>query len=409
MDHRFFIYTANHGKQDGIEDYLTLIKNVLGSRGFQVEVSSTLRTDGTNIIIDEFTNCIENRRIAEFRKNNPERRCVLVLTEFWERKFGVESFNHFGGLFDSATIALFNVYLRMFRNDFPAIRIRDMAALLLQSPVLIAHGAITLMKYLALKLTGKKVASPVAYFLRRHHRLIYFHMRYLGLMAHLCYADAVIASHEAITRGFSGAIDIPKGKLKFLGVVYPELDEQNILGSLMKQKNPFVEITGSITSNRLKWVNRLNNLIELSGIHDVFGLTKPLPFSLLSSGEKFERAAYSLHPPQTKNWPYCSPTRIYRALQVDHNLPVLTKHFGQNPIEDVCFILKDQRSVLEMLEMYSDRTAMLNFVTPRIRKYNEIVKQRNDFLVKSLVESSETLDTSSKALDTSKNAGFAQI
>lgn len=66
MDSRLFIYTGNHGKQDGIEDYLTLCKNVFGSRGFQVEVSTTLHINSTNIIIDEFTNYIENKSIAAF-------------------------------------------------------------------------------------------------------------------------------------------------------------------------------------------------------------------------------------------------------------------------------------------------------------------------------------------------------
>ena len=386
MDRRLFIYTANHGKQHGIEDYLTLLKSMLASRGFHVEVSSRLRKDATNIIIDEFTNCIENRRIAEFRKNNPNSHCVFVLTEFWERKFGVESLNHFGGLFDSAFIALFNVYLRVYRDDFPPIRARDLAVLLLHSPILVACFAANFAKYLALKLMGKNIGYPLGNFFGRHHRLIYFHMRYLGLKAHLRYADAVITSHEAIMQGFSGAIDISREKLKFLGVVYPEFNEQNVLNSLMKDKKPYVEITGSVTSYRHKWIKRLNHFIGLLGINNIFGMTKSLPFSVLPSGKQLECAAYSLHPPQTRKWPYCSPTRIYRALEVDHNLPIVTKHFGQNPIEDVCFVLKGQNSVIEMVEMYFDRAALFNFVEPRIKKYNEIAKQRNNLVVKSLLK-----------------------
>ena len=390
MDCRLFIYTGNHGKQDGIEDYLTLFKNVLGSRGFQIEGSSTLRANATNVIIDEFTNYIENPRIAAFRKNNPNSRCIYVLTEFAGRKWGVESLNHFGGLFDSASIALFNVYLRLFRDDFSSVRVRDVLALLMHSPILAAYFAATFAKYLGLKLLGKKTGNPVGNFLRRHHRLIYLHMRYLGLKAHLQYADAVITSHEFIMQGFTGELGVNGEKLKFLGVIYPEFAEQNVLKSLMEGKKPYVEITGSVTAYRKKILARVNSRIMLLGINNVFGICKSLPFSRMTSGKQLERAAYSLHPPQTRSWPYCSPTRIYRALEVDHNLPVLTKHFSQNPIEDVCFILKGQRSIIEMVEMYFDRASLLDYVVPRIRKYNEIVKQRNDLVVKSLLEISET-------------------
>jgi len=92
-----------------------------------------------------------------------------------------------------------------------------------------------------------------------------------------------------------------------------------------------------------------------------------------------------LHPPQTKKWPYCSPTRIFRALIVDHNLPVLTKNFRQNPIEDVCFFMEGDRSIMTLYEMYKDRNLLRDFICPRISKYNRIAKERNDKLVAQLI------------------------
>lgn len=387
MDCPLFIYIGNHGKQEGVEDYLALLKKVLDSRGFQVEVSSTLRTNSINIIIDEFTNYIENCRIAEFRKNNPNNQCVFLLTEFAERKFGVESFNHFGGLFDSAFIALINVCLRLLRDDFASVRISDFAVLLLYSPVLAIYSLAVFPKYITFKLLRRKLPGRRAKdFFSSHHRLIYFHMRYLGLKAHLKYADAVISSHDLIMPGFEEDFGVDGQKLQFLGVIYPELNKQHILESLMVGKKLFIEITGSVTKYRRKWINRINLRLKLLGINNVFGKCKALPFSCLASvsGKPPIRAAYSLHPPQTRNWKYCSPMRIYRALEIDHNLPVLTKHFAHHPIEDVTLLLKDWGSLVEMADMFHNKDAMLHFMETKIQTYNEIVKQRNDILAQSL-------------------------
>jgi hypothetical protein len=384
MDSRLFIYTGNHGKQDGIEDYLTLCKNVFGSRGFQVEVSTTLHINSTNIIIDEFTNYIENKRIAAFSKDSPNNRCIYLLTEFKERKYGIESLNHFGGLFDSAIIALINVYLRKSRDDFPSLRFRNYVALLLYSPVLFIYFLFSVTNYIALKFLKKKASNPVAKFLRKQHKLIYFHMRYLGLKAHLKYADAAMSSHELIMQGYDEELGSDGKALKFLGVIYPEFNKQNVIKQLMIDKKLFFEITGTVTQYRKKWLKKINFQITLRGLNNIFGQCKALPFSVLASGKKIERAAFSLHPPQTRNWKYCSSMRIYRALEIDHNLPVLIKNFAQNPIENVCFLLKDWNSLGEVSELFFNREAMIGFVEPKIEAYNEIVKQHNNDLVEAL-------------------------
>ena len=421
MGRRLFIYTGNHGKQGGIEDYVSLLKHVLGARGFQVETSPTLRANSLNIIIDEFTNYIENRRIAKFCRSNLNNRCVFILTEFATCRLGVESFNHFGGLLDTAIIALCNVSLRWFRQDFPAVRIRDLAVLLLCSPILAGYFLTILVQYAALRLLARdrrcpvkeslarydrliysqlrlgraygcpllqmlkgNRRSPVGEFLFRHHRLIYFHMRYLGLKAHLECADAVISSHELIMHGFGEDRGIDGQKLKHLGAIYPQFDEEFVLERLMVGKKLHVEITGSLSKFRRKWMTRINRYIQVLGLNHVIGKCRALQFSLLESSRLHERAAYSLHPPQSRSWPYCSPTRIYRALVVDRNVPVLTRHFAQHPIEDVCLLLKDASTFVAMIEMFSNKEALRDFVGPKIKTYNAVVGPRNDALSKLL-------------------------
>lgn len=374
------LYTGNHGKPDGIEDYVEIISKSMEDRGIPVRVSSTLDPNAVNLIIDEFTNYLENRRLAAFRKSNPNSQIVIVLTEFANRKWGVESFNHFGGVFDAATIALFDVYLRLTRDDFGRVDIGALLKLLCFLPLIILRTIPDIVKFIVGRLIGRKVKNPVTKYLKTYYRTIYFHIRYLGLKACLPYFNAIVAGHEAIIEGFANDVGADGEPLRYLGVLYPELNERDVLDKLMIGKKLFIEITGSVTRYRQKWIGRINRQLISLGLHNAFGYCKPLRFSVLASSKPADRGAYSLHPPQTRTWPYCSPTRIFRALSVNHNLPILTHHFHQNPIEDVCFVLNGKRSIIELYEMYADPVRLKNYIEPRVQAYNEIVAARNDAL-----------------------------
>ena len=378
------LYTGNHGKPDGIEDYIVLITKLMGDRGIPVKVSATLDPHAVNLIIDEFTNYVENHRIAAFRKANPDSQIVIVLTEFAERKWGVESFNHFGGVFDAAAIALFDVYLRVIRDDLGRVGLGALLKLLCFLPLLFLQMMPAAVRFVFGRLIGRRIPHPAAKYLQTHHRTIYFHMRYLGLKACLRFANAVVASHEKIIDGFAKDIGADGKPLRYFGVLYPELNESDVLSKLMVGKKLFIEITGTVSRYRQKWIERTNRRLISLGLHNIFGYCMAFPFSLLESGKPIDRGAYSLHPPQTRTWPYCSPTRIYRALTVDYNLPILTHYFQQNPIEDVCLVLKDEKSIVALYEMYSDPALLKNFVEPRIKTYNGIAVDRNNDLAEQV-------------------------
>jgi hypothetical protein len=391
-DKNLNLYTGNHGKPDGIEDYIVLITKLMGDRGIPVKVSATLDPHAVNLIIDEFTNYVENHRIAVFRKANPDSQIVIVLTEFAERKWGVESFNHFGGVFDAAAIALFDVYLRVIRDDLGRVGLGTLLKLLCFLPLLFLQMMPAALRFVFSRLIGRRIPHPLAKYLQTHSRTIYFHMRYLGLKACFRYANAVVTSHEKIIEGFEKDTGIDGKPLKYFGVLYPEFNETDVLSKLMSGKKLFIEITGSVTRYRKKWVERTNRRLISLSLHNVFGYCMSFPFSLLESGKPIDRGAYSLHPPQTRTWPYCSPMRIYRALTVDHNLPILTHHFQQNPIEDVCFVLKDGKSFIALYEMYFDPALLRSFVEPRIRAYNGIAFARNNDLADQLRTVMKTME-----------------
>ena len=376
------LYIGNHGKPDGIEDYVVLITSLMAKRGVQVRISSAYDPQAVNLVIDEFTNYVENHRLAAFKKAYPRSKIVFILTEFAVRKWGVTSFNHFGGLVDAAAIALSDVYLRLIRDDFGRPTLAGMLKLLLYSPILALEIVPGFLRAAVGALIGRRVRHGG--YQRAHHSTIYFHMRYLGLMASLRYADAIIASHEKIIDGFSRQIGSGGEPLQYFGVVYPELEERDVLDQLMATKKLFIEVTGSVTPYRQEWIERINQQLILLGLQRVFGSCISLPFSLLAADKPVDRGAYSLHPPQTRNWPYCSPTRIFRALSVDHNLPILTHHFHQNPIEDLCFVFENQESIVELYEMYADPVRLRNFIEPKVKSYNDFVVACNDALVEKL-------------------------
>lgn len=381
---RLNLYVGNHGKPDGIEDYVALITKLIEERGIRVTVSPNLDPDVVNIVIDEFTNYVENHRMAAFKKAYPRAKIIFILTEFVVRKWGVESFNHFGGPTEAAAIALSDVYLRRVRDDFGPTGLSSVLKLLLYSPLLGFQLLLDTLQWGLKRAVGTRAPNGVAKFLQRNQRTVYFHMRYLGLKVFLRYADAIITSHEGIAGGLSGKSGFGGKTLPCLGVLYPELEERDVIDNLMVGKKLFMEITGSITRYRQRWINRLNRRLTALGLHNVFGPCLSLPFSVLASNKPVDRGAYSLHPPQTRIWPYSSPTRIFRALSVDHNLPILTRHYHQNPIEDVCFVLENKMSMVELYEMYVDPARLRQFVEPRIKSYNERVTQRNNALVEKL-------------------------
>jgi hypothetical protein len=380
------LYVGNHGKLDGIEDYIVLVTRLMQAHGLHVKVSSTYDPHAVNLVIDEFTNYVENHRLVKFKRTYPRSKLVFVLTEFVVRRWKVESFNHFGGPLEAAAIALFDVYLRTVRDDFGPATAGHFLKLISYLPLIAIEVVLDALRTIARMAVGKGRAHKGFRYLRSHHRTIYFHMRYLGLKAHLRHADAVITSHEKIADGMPLETVGGRRGLQNIGVLYPELDEHDVLDKVMVDKKLLMEITGSITRYRQRWIERINQQLIALGLQNVFGYCASLPFSALASSRLVERGAYSLHPPQTRSWPFSSPTRIYRALSVDHNLPVLTRHFHQNPIEDVCFVLRDRMSIVELYEMYDDRSLLRSFIGPRVKAYNAIAMARNDALVARLRE-----------------------
>lgn len=374
------LYVANHGKRDGIEEYIRIVEDVFRKRGHSVKVAEVLDADALNLIIDEFTNFVCNEEIAHFRRDNPQARLVFVLTEFIGQRLLVRSFNLFDGFLEPAVLALMNVYLRLRRKDFIPPGFRDWAVGIIHAPLACCY----VLKHLWLNLFSRS-RKPFA---RRLHRQVYLLMRYLGLERMIAHADAAILSHDAIAAGLAHMPTCPR----VLGTLHPEMNWEIIEASLFRGKKPFCEVTGSVTTYRQEWIDAINRRIITLGMHNRLGLCQPIAFGN-DNAPLPARGAFSLHPPQTQGWNYSSPTRIFRALQYDHNLPVLTKVFNQHPIEKLGLEFRGDDSIVDMYRYFKDPQALFAWLRPRVEEYMAVASRHNDAIVSALEALGQGLPT----------------
>ena len=382
------IYVGNNGKKDGVEDYLAIFGGILARDRRSFKVSNRYVPGVPNLVIEEFTNYFENKKIARFREQYPDTPLILVLTEFMETKWGVQSLNHFGGVKDSALIVLINILVLYRRNDFRSARIKDWVWLIVFLPILLVTGIEEGARFVLSCLFPRSRIAKQEQLRTKIYRLSYWHLRYHGLLKNVYLFDHIIASHEKIWPQMTkNKIAMPEDN-RFLGVVYPEFRRIEVLNKLFVDKKNKIELTGTISNYRQSWTDKINFQILSHGLHHMLGMMQNI-----SWGEKIrkkERAAFSLHPPKTRNWPYSSPTRIYRALQYDGNIPVLAKYFGQNPIEDVCLQYRGVDTLVEMIEYWNNHASVCNYISQKMMDYNEIATRRNDKILRHIFSETST-------------------
>lgn len=365
------IYVANHGKRDGIEDFITILTDIFSKRGHEVNVTEELCLDSINLIIDEFTNIVNNLEISEFKKKYPEVKIVYVLTEFIEKKYLVKSFNFFGSLVDAALIAAMTVYFRRRRKDFIALTFKEWLIAAAYAPLLLIYVG----RHILLNLLSK---SPIP-LLKKVHSPAYMLMRYLGLEKMISNADAVILSHDLIADGLKEiSTSVP-----ILGTLYPEIDWDKIKNCVFKDKELFCEITGSITPYRHRQIMMINQQILALGLTNTFGLCQAISFGQ-GVNLPLARGGYSLHPPQSEKWKYSSPTRIFRALQYDCNIPVLTRVFNQHPIENLGLAYNGDETLFSMYRYFKYPEALTSFIEPKVMEYVELSRAKNNELCRAI-------------------------
>ena len=89
------IYTGNQQGNLMADDTINILRKMFSKEGCDCVVSSELKTESINLIIDEFSNLKRSQKIVKFKEKHPSSLIILVGTEFIERRFFVRKFNFF--------------------------------------------------------------------------------------------------------------------------------------------------------------------------------------------------------------------------------------------------------------------------------------------------------------------------
>lgn len=382
---RFCIFTGNHDMLDPIEDYLAFLEGMLANRGYEVRVDDALDPGAVNIVIDEFSDPARSDVLRRFKSTHPGAPVIFLLTEFCERRFGFRTFNHFSGLAYSAALSIANVLQRRRLGGRVGLRGRDFVQLGLYLPLAILDLVVHVAAWPVRWASGGPTESPLQRYRRRYRRAIYMHSRYLGFICNMDLADGVMSIHEQIEAAYHAIPGYSRVAGPFLGVIAPEINARDVADNLMRDRDLAVELTGSVTTYRERWIRKFDALVDSSGLSARVGKCRVIRFGSNGPDTGSRRAAYSLHPPQDENWPYCSPTRIYRALVTDRNVPVITRYYGQSPIENLCLRLEGESTLREMVTMFDDREKLLGCMNPRLKQYEGQASRTNDLVVRGLL------------------------
>jgi hypothetical protein len=229
--------------------------------------------------------------------------------------------------------------------------------------------------------------------------LFYMHRRYLGFIKALEIADAVIAIHPAISTGLDNAVQKAGNAASRSMVLYPEIN----LGFVNQHDElrylPFgFTLSGTLTRYRDAVVKKLigkYRQLDYPGPCYKYVPFEQAPGILLGENRvRFQYGTvegdylYNLNPPQRKRWSYSSPMRILRAA-LQGQIPVVTKKFGDHPIEDIALVWDGTSDTsYEMLRLASSgRDELIEKYSASIEAYNHWAKKQN----KEILEAVKTL------------------
>ena len=372
---RINVYIGNH---KDLQDDIVYLNYIFSKRNIDVITSIELDPDSVNIIYDDFCDYERAKKIIDFKEDNPKSIVVMISSEHIIEHFFARSFNFFsGGIMDAAVISLLNIYYRISVKHFNYPSLRDLVVAILYSPIVMIDYMMNIIKYTTLK--------KISFHYKRPRKFGYMLQRYIGFEKMVNYAESVILlnNKDAASANFSD--DKP-----IIGALYPEFDVDDIKKNIFKNKDLFFEVTGTVTQYRLNKMQEINDDISDLNLQNSFSRCKDFPkggiheISAVVSKEGIIRGAYSLHPPRTEVWRYASSSRLYRALCIDYNMPILTKNFNQHPIEDVCFIYDDKEKLFQFRDYYLNIEKFLPILESKIDKYMQIAKEHNDKFLENL-------------------------
>lgn len=331
------IVLGNHASHAGIGDIVYSISDYF-SRDYRVSTAEGVAPGKFNIIIDEFSNPYFVQFLKEAKQANRGTRYAIVATEFYTPfsllglRLGA-TFNFFGG-------------------------VRDWAS------------------------GGRIAASRLSLGL---YQLPYMHRRFIGFLAALEIADAVLTIHPKILESLGAWATHGDKRLPPNANIYPRIDLARGYRAKRLRSLPFgYAMTGTQTPFRKAVAEKLLLAFHKAGydwpiyLHVPFGDVGR--FELSGYPPETPKYLYNINPPQKRNWPYSSPMRILRAALLGQ-IPVVTRKFGDHEIEQIALVLdmplKAEKAQKLWCEATIGRKELVERFTASVETYNEIAARKN--------------------------------
>ena len=379
---RINLYVQNHISQIGIEDFYEILKDIFISRGIEFEKTDRLDPDATNIVIEEFSSSYEIHYLQDFKRSHPKSKLIIVLTEFFSDQKLSYSFNVFSRLLVPSYLLCCRPLILFKRKDLPAARVHEYACAsllaLIWIPLIFVGKLISLFGRLPLASVLKRLVDEM------QHKLsvaAYMQTRFIGFEQIFSFADGFLLAHEGIRPGLEKFLCTRKTKIQFSELFLPEMLKFDEDKFLLNKKVGF-EITGTITRYRKQ---QLNKVTKMARDHSLLELTRHFVKSFNPKiGKNENRPAFSLHPPQTSRWSFSSPTRIYRAVIKDRNVPVVTKIFSDHPIENICIEYDGLETLHQLLSIHREKQSRDQYIASKILPYQQKAQLENSKWIEKL-------------------------
>ena len=359
-----YIYTANHAIEHGITDIVEILSKTLSRHQIELERSEEIKENSINFIIDEFCDQDSRQVVADWKEQNKRGKLILVHTEFITKKNFFISFNLFNTQFETLLI---QVALILF-----CFRFKDYSFLpRLITPCLFFR--LLFLFPLSVTLLFKKRRLVVRDIVRKS---AYNFLRYAGLISVARKFDHVICFHKSQT--VQSYVVFGSDAI----VLHPELSEFEIAATtnnMLERKRAEVKCTGFQTNYRTAILQTLDQLSKFYGQSKYFRITTDVSF-VVSPKQKTTNTI-PVQIPQCELWPNSSPTRIWRSIMKNHQLPFSTKVFSQHPIENLCCHIHLDHNFVEDLSKYWSQEN----VKDRLKSYDKIAKNFNNSLIQLII------------------------
>lgn len=371
----FHIYTGNHQVTGHAQDMFILMRQWLTDNGQEFSESSNLRVGKVNLILENFSNYLSNEHISNFKKSHPDSPCILLVTEFIERKWGVTSMNLFGGPLDAALLSFMHIAISLKRPDLERVRFSSYLRGLAYSPLVAAGLVAVLIKYFFLKIIDTCAANGWKKdFSDRVYALGFYHTRYLALLRFLPTIDYFVFLHPGVRASIQRYGVLAANDPRLGGVVHPTFAGDAVVNGLLRGKKLGFSMSGTISSYRQSCAAQLNRLLLIYGLKSVFGSVQLLAHR---SEQRPSEFAFALSPTKSAGWPYSSPLRTCRALTIEGAIPLVFHQYQQHPIDALAIPFEGVKSLRLLRSFYDDPDEARRYFGLKIAEYLRVARMNN--------------------------------